>query len=128
MKIRFAVADDAPFIREIIKNLLESDGHICVGEAANGDEAIELVGKVLPDVIFVDIVMPQRNGLHAIRSIRENFPITKIVGCSTLDDSEHIKKAYSVGCDLYITKPFKSLEIRNVINDLFNRSHEVQND
>lgn len=127
MKIRYVVADDAPFIREIIKNLLSSDGHICVGEASNGDEVLDLVRRTLPDLVITDIVMPQKNGLHAIKNVRDHFPTTKIIGCSTLDQPDQVQKAYAVGCDAYVIKPFSAVVFKNTLLDLFSSS-EVTHD
>lgn len=106
MKVRFAIADDAPFLRELIKNILNSQGCVCVGEAENGEEAIRLVQETLPDVIFLDMVMPVRNGLETARAIKELHPEVKIIGCSTVDNVDLVQKAHDAGFDSYLTKPF----------------------
>lgn len=106
MKIRFAVIDDAAFLRELIKNIMSDAGHICVGEAENGNDGIRLVASVLPDLVFLDMVMPNRNGLEAARAIKETHPEIKIIGCSTIDNEAMIEKAHQAGFDAYVTKPF----------------------
>ncbi|MFM6930248.1 MAG: response regulator [Bdellovibrio sp.] len=115
MKIRFAVADDAAFLRELIKNLVSSEGHVCVGEADNGDEAIRLVDRTLPDLIFLDMVMPIKNGLETAATIKELHPDVKIIGCSTLDDQVMMQKAIQAGFDAYVVKPFTKEQIINTI-------------
>jgi len=115
MKIRFAVADDAAFLRELIKNLVSSEGHIFVGEADNGDEAIRLVDRTLPDLIFLDMVMPIKNGLQTATTIKEFHPDVKIIGCSTLDDQAMMQKAMQAGFDAYIVKPFTKEQIFKTI-------------
>jgi two-component system chemotaxis response regulator CheY len=119
MKLRFAVVDDAPFLREILKNLAISLGGVCVGEADNGNEAVTLVTNTLPDLVFLDMVMPEKNGIEAAREIKEFFPSTKIIGCSTVDDNHLIQTAYAAGFDAYVTKPFTKDEILNTIKKLF---------
>lgn len=125
MKIRFVIADDAPFIREILRSLLEREGHICVGEAANGEEALLLVAQTLPDLLICDLVMPVKTGLHTIKAVRDKYPITKIIACSTLDDQQQINKAIALGADQYISKPFSSTDVIKVVNGLFSRIQEV---
>lgn len=118
MKIRFIIADDAAFLREILKNVLTSSGAICVGEAANGDEAIELVKTFLPDLVFLDMVMPVRNGIETAKAIKEKFPSVKIIGCSTVDEVQVITKAYEAGFDEYITKPFTKEQILDAVEKM----------
>lgn len=118
MKFRFAVVDDATFIREIVKNIGESLGGICVGEAENGRDAIQVIRATLPDLLFLDLVMPLRNGLEIIDEIKELWPDIKIVICTTLDQEDMINKLQQKGIHEYLTKPFSKAEIEAVINKL----------
>ena len=124
MRVRFVIADDAPFLRELIRNILSAEGGICVGEAANGDEAIRLVQETLPDIIFLDMVMPLRNGLEAARAIKELHPEVMIIGCSTLDTPDLIQQAMNAGFDSYLTKPFTREQIIDEINKLLSQQGE----
>lgn len=124
MRARFVVADDAPFLRELIRNILSAEGCICVGEAANGDEAIRLVQEALPDLIFLDMVMPVRNGLEAARAIKELHPEVKIMGVSTLDTPDLIKQAMNAGFDDYLVKPFTREQIIDQVTKLLMQQGE----
>lgn len=115
MNIRFAVVDDAAFLREIVKNIVTSAGGTCVGEASNGDEAISLVQATLPDLVFLDMVMPLRNGIETAKVLKELFPDIKIIGCSTIDQEALVQSAYHAGFDDYITKPFSREQILDSI-------------
>lgn len=115
MKFRFIVIDDAVFIREILKNITESAGGQCVGEAENGRDALELVRKTLPDLIFLDLVMPLKNGFEIIDEIKEIWPEAKIVVCSTLDQPDIIKKLNDKSISGYFSKPFSKSEIDEFI-------------
>ena len=115
MKIRFAVIDDAAFLRELVKNIVVSEGGICVGEAANGDEGIAMVQTTLPDLVFLDMVMPLRNGIETAKALKELHPEIKIIGCSTIDQEALVQKAYEAGFDDYIAKPFSKEQILNSI-------------
>ncbi|MGZ3794012.1 MAG: response regulator [Bdellovibrio sp.] len=118
MKIRFAVADDAAFLRELIKNIVVSAGGICVGEAENGDEAISLVESTLPDLIFLDMVMPVRNGIETAKILKTIHPEIKIIGCSTIDQSGLVEEAFRSGFDSYVLKPFSKDQIINAITEV----------
>lgn len=118
MKFRFAVVDDTAFIREIIKNIGESLGGVCVGEGENGRDAIAIVKKTLPDLLFLDLVMPIKNGLEVLAEIKETWPDLKIVACSTLDQQHIIDEATNKGVHQYLTKPFSKEEIELVIDKL----------
>ncbi|UXR65645.1 response regulator [Bdellovibrio bacteriovorus] len=116
MKIRFAVVDDAAFLRELIKNIVVSEGGICVGEASNGDEAVALVQSTLPDLVFLDMVMPLRNGIETAKILKELHPSIKIIGCSTIDQEELVQKAFEAGFDSYLVKPFSKDQILQEIS------------
>ncbi len=120
MSIKVMVVDDAPFIREIFKQLFDSEGYNFVGEATNGNEAIALIPSVLPDVVIMDLVMPEKNGLDTTKEILENFPHIKIIACSTLDDPSMEQKAKDAGCVAYIPKPFTKELIEQTVQRVFN--------
>lgn len=126
MKFRFIVIDDAVFIREILKNISESVGGSCVGEAENGREALELVRKTLPDLIFLDLVMPLKNGFEIIDEIKEIWPDAKIVVCSTLDQTDLMKKINDKGVTAYFNKPFSKTDIEDFLKKEFSPK-EAQN-
>ncbi len=116
-KIKLIVADDAPFIREIVKQISQSDTHIeLIGEATNGEEAIEMVSALQPDVILMDIVMPKKNGLEAAKEILEHDPKMKIIAFSTLDQEGMLLKALEAGCCDFLAKPFEAADVKTVIN------------
>lgn len=115
MGIRFVVVDDAAFLRELIKNVVSSPMALCVGEASNGDEALALVQSTLPDLVFLDMVMPQKNGIETARILKELHPEIKIIGCSTIDQEEIVKKAFAAGFDHYVVKPFSKEQLLEAI-------------
>ena len=106
MSFRFAIVDDAPFIRELLKQIVSQMGGVCVGEAESGPGALEVVKKTLPDVLFLDLVMPGKNGLEIITDLKSIWPDIKVIVCSTIDDENIIDRARMAGIDHYLTKPF----------------------
>lgn len=127
MAIRFIVVDDAAFLRELVKNILTDAGHIFVGEAANGVEALQVAQSSLPDLVFMDMVMPQKNGIEATKEIKSFLPEVKVIGCSTIDQEGLIAQAKSAGFDAYIQKPFTKEQILTAVLNMFPQLGETHN-
>ena len=106
MSIKLLIADDAPFILQVTKSLIESREIIVVGEAVDGVDAVNKALELKPDAIFIDMVMPHKNGVEATKEILARLPETKIIAVSTLDDEFMKEKAFEAGCSDYIIKPF----------------------
>ncbi len=104
--VRYIIADDAPFIHEIIKNVMPDTAFEHVGSAYNGLEAIDLVKRTLPDVVFLDFVMPTKSGVEAITEMKQIWPDLKIIGVSTVDNNGIIQMAMRNGMSAFIEKPF----------------------
>ncbi len=118
MSFRFAVIDDAPFIRELLKQITIQNGGLCIGEAESGAGGLELIKKNLPDLVFLDLVMPGKSGLEIIAEAKLIWPDLKIIACSTLDDERWIKKALELGVDKYLTKPFSKEQISDCLRQI----------
>ncbi len=125
MRIRYVVIDDAAFIRELIKNIMSAVGGVFSGEAANGVEALQVAEQTLPDLIFLDMVMPKQNGLETAVRLKELYPDVKIIGCSTIDNPQIIQKALNHGFDAYIMKPFSKQQILFEVENLFPNLNEA---
>lgn len=112
IKTKVLIVDDHTIVRDGINSLLSLAGDIeVVGEAANGMEALEKVGKLLPDVVLMDISMPIMGGLEAIRRIRKEFSEIKILVLTQYDDKEHVFPAIQVGANGFISKTAASSEL-----------------
>lgn len=118
MSIRVLIVDDAPFIREVLRSTLESEGITVVGEAQNGTLALEKFKELKPDLVIMDIIMPDKTGLQATADILEIDPAAKVLACSTLDDDSMINKALEAGCLGYLTKPFEKKDLVAKIKSL----------
>jgi two-component system, chemotaxis family, chemotaxis protein CheY len=106
MSKRLLVTDDAIILREIIKDTAQGAGYEIVGEASNGQQAAEKYDELLPDVMTLDLVMPDYDGLHALRSIRAKHPHAKIIMVSALDQKAVLKDAFKLGAFDFVVKPF----------------------
>jgi two-component system, chemotaxis family, chemotaxis protein CheY len=121
MNISVLVVDDAPFIRELIVQIVQKEGWQIAGEADNGKQAVALARERNPSVIIMDLIMPEMSGLDATREILEQNPEAKIIACSTVNDQNLIMRALDAGCVNYITKPFEREKIVAVIKSTFSR-------
>lgn len=118
---KILVVDDAPFIREIVKQILEFEkSYLLVGEAENGLRAVEEAVKHKPDLILMDIVMPEMSGIKATEEILKLLPSTKIVAFTTMAESEIQKKALNAGCLGFMKKPFSKEELLNYLKKMVN--------
>ena len=106
MTRRLLVTDDAIIIREMIKDAATEAGWEIAGEATNGQEAIERYLEVRPDACTLDLVMPQYDGLHALRGILEADPEARVCVVSALDQKHVLKQAFQIGAADFIVKPF----------------------
>jgi two-component system chemotaxis response regulator CheY len=104
---RVLVADDASFMRQMIREIIEAEGHEVVGEASDGDEVVEEFKRLSPDVTTMDIVMPRRSGIDAVKSIIELDAGACVVMCSALGQETLVQEAMAAGARDFIVKPSK---------------------
>jgi two-component system chemotaxis response regulator CheY len=104
---RVLIADDASFMRQMIREIIEPEGHEVVGEATNGIEAIDLYNELSPDLVTMDIVMPKRSGIDAVKAILAEHPTACVVMCSALGQETLVMEALQAGARDFIVKPFK---------------------
>jgi two-component system chemotaxis response regulator CheY len=104
---RVLIADDASFMRQMIRDIIEPEGYEVVGEASDGVEVVEKFRKLRPDLVMMDIVMPKRSGIDAVRAIRSEDGAATIVMCSALGQETLVMEAIQAGAKDFIVKPFK---------------------
>lgn len=107
MKGRVLIADDASFMRQMIRDIIEPEGFEIVAEAGDGIEAVEQYESVQPDIVTMDIVMPKRSGIDAVKGILELDPDACVVMCSALGQESLVMEALQAGAKDFIVKPFK---------------------
>ncbi len=117
MKLRILVADDTKFMRALMRDFLEQGGHQVVGEAVNGHEAVKMYEKQRPDVVFMDITMPELDGVAALEKILRINPSAIIIICSVMSQQELISEAIHKGAKGYIMKPFQPGQVEEAITN-----------
>ena len=104
---RVLIADDASFMRQMIRDIIEPEGFEVVGEASDGVEVVEKYRKLRPDVVMMDIVMPKRSGIDAVKAIKAEDAGARVVMCSALGQDALVSEALQAGARDFIVKPFK---------------------
>lgn len=102
------VVDDAAFMRMMIKDVLTKYGFEVVGEAENGAKAIEKYKELTPELVIMDITMPEVDGIQAVREIKKLNPSAKIIMCSAMGQQAMVIEAIQAGAGDFIVKPFQA--------------------
>jgi two-component system chemotaxis response regulator CheY len=105
---RILVVDDAAFMRKMVSDALTRGGHEVVGEAGNGLEAIARYQELKPEVTTLDITMPEKDGISALREIIELDPSAKVVMCSALGQESKVLESIKLGAKDFVVKPFQA--------------------
>ena len=104
---RVLVVDDAAFMRKVLSDALGKAVHEVVGEAANGQEAVDRYRDLKPDLTTLDITMPEKDGLHALREILALDPTARVVMCSALGQESKVLESIKSGARDFVVKPFQ---------------------
>lgn len=104
---RVLIVDDAAFMRMMIKDILVKNGYEVVGEAANGIEAVEKYNECKPDVVTMDITMPEQDGIAAVKQIMAADSQATIIMCSAMGQQAMVMEAIQAGAKDFIVKPFQ---------------------
>lgn len=115
MSYRFCIVDDTSFMRKMAADILRQNGHEVIGEAANGKDAISLYEKLRPDIVIMDLQMPEMNGTDAIREILRFDSEAVILVCTASNQQELVEEAMAAGAKGYLMKPFNPDRLGKVI-------------
>ncbi|MCA1296127.1 response regulator [Paenibacillus sp. alder61] len=107
MMKKILVVDDAAFMRLMLKGILSKNGYEIVGEAENGQEAVEKYRSLSPDLVTMDITMPIMEGVEAVRQIKKLDPNAKIIMCSAMGQQTMVVESLQAGAKDFIVKPFQ---------------------
>ena len=113
---RVLVVDDAAFMRKMVSDALSVGGHEVVGEAGNGDEAVQRYRELRPDVTTLDITMPEKDGISALKEIIAADPGAKVVMCSALGQESKVLESIKLGAKDFVVKPFQAERVLSAID------------
>jgi two-component system chemotaxis response regulator CheY len=112
---RILVVDDAAFMRMMIKDILTKNGYEVVGEAADGQQAVQQYQELKPDLVTLDITMPEMDGITALKKIREIDANAKVIMCSAMGQQAMVIDAIQAGAKDFIVKPFQADRVLEAI-------------
>ena len=125
MKARVLVVDDAIFMRKMISDILEGNGMEVVGEADTGALAVEKYKELKPDLVMMDIIMPEMNGIDAVRQIVASDSQARIIMCSALGQQALVQDSMTAGAKDFLIKPFNPSRVIEVVSKILNQVQNV---
>lgn len=120
MSQRILIVDDAAFMRMMIKDILSKNGFNVVGEAEDGAQAIEKYKELTPDLVTMDITMPEMDGIKALKQIIKINPKAKVLMCSAMGQQAMVIDAIQAGAKDFIVKPFQADRVIEAIQKVLN--------
>ena len=109
------VCDDAAFMRMMIKDILTKNGYNVAGEAENGLKAVEKYKEVTPDLVLMDITMPEMDGIQALKEIKKIDAAAKIIMCSAMGQQAMVIESIQAGAKDFIVKPFQAERVLEAV-------------
>ena len=109
------ICDDAAFMRMMIKDILTKNGYNVAGEAENGARAVQKYNELKPDLVLMDITMPEMDGIQALKKIRENDPSALIIMCSAMGQQAMVIESIQSGARDFIVKPFNQERVLEAV-------------
>ena len=116
MANRILIVDDAAFMRMMIKDILSKNGFEVVGEAADGAQAVRKYKEYSPDLVTMDITMPEMDGITALKEIKKVDPQAKVIMCSAMGQQAMVIDAIQAGAKDFIVKPFQADRVLEAIS------------
>ena len=115
---KILIVDDAAFMRMMIKDILTKNGYEVVAEVANGVEAVELYKSHQPDLVTMDITMPEMDGIEAVKQIKAVNPAAKVIMCSAMGQQSMVMDAIKAGANDFIVKPFQADRVLEAVKKI----------
>ncbi|EJL47082.1 chemotaxis protein CheY [Brevibacillus agri] len=115
MSNKVLIVDDAAFMRMMIKEILSKNGYSVVGEASDGAQAVEKYKELGPDLVTMDITMPEMDGISALKEIKKLDPNARVIMCSAMGQQAMVIDAIQAGAKDFIVKPFQADRVLEAI-------------
>lgn len=115
MDKKVLIVDDAPIIRLMLRDIIAPLGYKIIGEASNGEEGIKKYKEFKPDLVTLDIIMPEKDGIQALSEILQFDSKAKVIMITAIDQKEYLAQAIKLGATDYIIKPFEEKQVASSI-------------
>ncbi|NEW08011.1 response regulator [Paenibacillus sp. SYP-B3998] len=117
--MKVLVVDDTAFMRMVLRSLLEQMSHDVIAEAKNGKEAVDLYSRFMPDLVTMDITMPEMDGIEAVKQIKMINKDAKIIMCSAMGQRQMVLDAIRSGASDFVIKPIQKERLEEAIDKVF---------
>lgn len=115
---KILIVDDSRMSRKMLRTILEGSGHEIAGEAVNGQEGVKLYQELKPDVVTLDITMPEMDGISCLKAIKEQDAKAKVVMITAAGQSSKLMEALKAGAKEFICKPYEAEQVVNAIDEV----------
>lgn len=126
-RISVVIADDNDMMRSILRGMLRGEEYDVIGEASNGVAAVDLVARLKPDVVCMDVVMPEKNGIEALCEIKASQPTVEVIMVTSNSDPETVQESIQNGACGFIIKPFNSARVLDTLEKIGARLRQRKN-
>lgn len=123
-RVSVVIVDDNDMMRTILRSILRGEEYDVVGEARNGALAVEIVERMKPDIVCMDVLMPEKNGLEAMAEIKQTLPDTEFIMITGSADPETVQDAIMNGAGGFIVKPFNAARVLDALKKAASRARQ----
>ena len=126
-RISIVIADDNDMMRSILRGMLRGEEYDVIGEARNGLAAVEMAERLKPDIICMDVMMPEKNGIEALTEIKSAMPQIEIIMVTSNSDPETVQESIQNGASGFIIKPFNAARVLDTLAKVGTRIRQRKN-
>ncbi|MFN4325080.1 MAG: response regulator [Azonexus sp.] len=126
-RISVVIADDNDMMRSILRAMLRGEEYDVIGEARNGVQAVELAGRLKPDIVCLDVMMPEKNGIDALCEIKATLPEIEVVMVTSNSDPATVQESIQNGASGFIIKPFNAARVLDTLARVGTRIRQRKN-
>ncbi len=120
-RLSVIIADDNDMMRGILRGMLRGEEYDVIGEARNGLAAVDMVERLKPDIVCMDVVMPEKNGVEALGEIKAKLPETEVIMVTSNSDPETVQESIQNGASGFIIKPFNAARVLDTLEKIGGR-------
>ena len=113
---KILIVDDNDVMRALLRGILRNEDYQVVGEARNGIQALEMVERMTPDVVCLDVIMPEMNGLETLKIIKRDFPQVSVIMITGNASKENVQEALELGANGFVVKPFNAAKVLEALS------------
>jgi len=116
---KILIVDDNDIMRALLRGILRNEDYQVVGEARNGIQALEMTERLVPDIVCLDVIMPEMDGLEALKTLKRDFPKVGVVMITGNASMENVQEALELGANGFVVKPFNAAKVLEALSRVY---------